>query len=392
MLLSKILVTGTGYTALTITDGRRYENLYFEGTGQTANGIFFAGALAFLHVSDLRVNNLDGFGIKIDTVWDSSFYGLSVELCGNSTDYAFSVDSTADTTNMSTFSRIQVEQATAKAIFIDPNTLSCVFSNIHSERATAVAGTTTWHLGGNRCLYNAGRFHALVPADASLLLDSGWTTFTSLSVEGAIPVTVNAWNGTAATLIGWEIIGTLSQFTNQVGQINLYGCKIATLSGMAGGKYRIVGGRITALTPGDCASLVHQLVLEGVVVDTLDTGHANSACQMSDCEIAAVTAMPTVTHLYGCKITGNLTLTSKLLRAANTRFVGNLLWVGATVQALFSSCIIEGTITGWTAPSTGAWIVGERTDHITPASGQPSGYVCTAAGSPGTWKAFGTIA
>jgi nitrous oxidase accessory protein NosD len=44
------------------------------------------------------------------------------------------------------------------------------------------------------------------------------------------------------------------------------------------------------------------------------------------------------------------------------------------------------------APTTGTWLVGDRVWHITPVAGGTMGWVCTTAGSPGTWKSFGAIA
>jgi hypothetical protein len=39
----------------------------------------------------------------------------------------------------------------------------------------------------------------------------------------------------------------------------------------------------------------------------------------------------------------------------------------------------------------GKWTVGDRVEYTTPTAGQYIGAVCTAAGSPGTWKNFGAI-
>lgn len=47
---------------------------------------------------------------------------------------------------------------------------------------------------------------------------------------------------------------------------------------------------------------------------------------------------------------------------------------------------------GAAAPVDGTWIVGDIVWHATPASGGNIGWVCTTAGTPGTWKAWGTIA
>ncbi|TMV47600.1 hypothetical protein FE783_21620 [Paenibacillus mesophilus] len=46
---------------------------------------------------------------------------------------------------------------------------------------------------------------------------------------------------------------------------------------------------------------------------------------------------------------------------------------------------------GAAAPTTGTYARGDLMYHTAPAPGGSIGWVCTAAGSPGTWKAFGTI-
>ncbi|WP_204315580.1 hypothetical protein, partial [Stenotrophomonas maltophilia] len=47
---------------------------------------------------------------------------------------------------------------------------------------------------------------------------------------------------------------------------------------------------------------------------------------------------------------------------------------------------------GSAAPTTGAWLQGDVIENSVPAAGGNAGWICTTAGSPGTWKAFGTIA
>lgn len=43
------------------------------------------------------------------------------------------------------------------------------------------------------------------------------------------------------------------------------------------------------------------------------------------------------------------------------------------------------------APTTGAHLLGERVYHSAPAASGFIGWVCVAAGTPGTWKTFGAI-
>lgn len=43
------------------------------------------------------------------------------------------------------------------------------------------------------------------------------------------------------------------------------------------------------------------------------------------------------------------------------------------------------------SPSTGTWRVGDRVWNSTPTVGQPIGWICTVAGSPGTWVALANL-
>jgi hypothetical protein len=46
---------------------------------------------------------------------------------------------------------------------------------------------------------------------------------------------------------------------------------------------------------------------------------------------------------------------------------------------------------GAAAPVAGAWTLGWIRWNSNPVAGENIGWVCTVAGTPGTWKAFGTI-
>lgn len=48
-------------------------------------------------------------------------------------------------------------------------------------------------------------------------------------------------------------------------------------------------------------------------------------------------------------------------------------------------------LSGTAAPTTGPWLQGEQIIHSNPASGGFIGRICTAAGTPGTWKTYGVI-
>lgn len=43
------------------------------------------------------------------------------------------------------------------------------------------------------------------------------------------------------------------------------------------------------------------------------------------------------------------------------------------------------------APSAGTWAANDRVFHTDPGLGEPAGWVCTSAGTPGTWSPFGQV-
>ena len=47
---------------------------------------------------------------------------------------------------------------------------------------------------------------------------------------------------------------------------------------------------------------------------------------------------------------------------------------------------------GSAAPVAGTWTVGDKVINTAPTAGGNIGWVCTTAGTPGTWKTFGGIA
>jgi uncharacterized protein YbcV (DUF1398 family) len=47
---------------------------------------------------------------------------------------------------------------------------------------------------------------------------------------------------------------------------------------------------------------------------------------------------------------------------------------------------------GTAIPVAGDWLIGDKVMNIAPTAGGVSGWVCTTAGTPGTWKSFGAIA
>lgn len=70
------------------------------------------------------------------------------------------------------------------------------------------------------------------------------------------------------------------------------------------------------------------------------------------------------------------------------------IYEGGYIDTAYTSGAREGTniiVYGTAAPSAGDWLVGDKVLNTAPTAGGVSGWVCTTAGTPGTWKTFGAI-
>lgn len=63
----------------------------------------------------------------------------------------------------------------------------------------------------------------------------------------------------------------------------------------------------------------------------------------------------------------------------------------ATVTGLYVGGKFRGVARNNAIPTTGYWSVGDKIDRDTVVSGGQEGWVCTVAGSPGTWNGYGSI-
>lgn len=71
------------------------------------------------------------------------------------------------------------------------------------------------------------------------------------------------------------------------------------------------------------------------------------------------------------------------------------IYEGGYIGTAYTHGAREGTniiVYGTAAPVAGNWLVGDKVMNTTPTAGGVSGWVCTTAGAPGTWKTFGAIA
>lgn len=407
-----ILVSGTGYTAVTIQSNPSRCNLAVVGTGNTANGVLLQNPQGG-RFGKIRVMNLNGFGVKINKCWDCTFEHIMTELCGNATEYAFSMNDDGDTCNMSHIMCLQVEQSNKKAIFISANTLCCVIDNIHSERATPQAGVHTWVLGGNDCTYNNVRCESNVPsADSYLYISSASSTFINLRAEGSIPVWIESYSNSETTLISPKIYGSLSAITNQTGLINVFGGEIEYFISQAS-KFKFNNTIIHSVTIGYANSDPKLCNFNNCTIDILISSDSTSAATFNNCVILECnsflesysvlnntnsTSASTIVIDYESLITnnstinGNISIDTGTIIASNTVINGNLTQSAGSVSSTFDdSTYCTGTVAGLGVPAAGTWSKGQYSKNINPVVGQPKGWICTVSGTPGTWVSLGNL-
>jgi hypothetical protein len=227
-----IHVSGTGYTALTVSAGDLVSHfcVMIAGTGNAANGLYLNNPV-LARYGQIRVYNLAGFGCKIDKCYDCLFDTISVELCGTTSAYAFSMNDAGDTCNATTVNRLQVEQATAQAIYISDSTLDCHFGTIHSERLSPNASYTAWNFGG-ASTYSMIRLSSNgTSSNAKAKFTGDCATWTGIRAEGSIDCQFAGINGAPVTIVSPNIAGTAHEQTNQTGKLTFVGGKIASWTG-----------------------------------------------------------------------------------------------------------------------------------------------------------------
>jgi hypothetical protein len=432
---------GTGYTVLRVTSQFHRFAVSIAGgnAGASVNGVLFDNA-TFCDIDKIRVTNLDGFGVKLNKFWDSTAKHISIERCGNASEYAFSVNGDGDTSNESWIARLQVEQSLKQAMLFDDNTLNCLIGVIHSERGRADAAKIMWYLSGARTRFLAGRFHALEgvdggvtyhTADAVMQLRGENVDFGTCAVEAGLVDAKGAPNAFLTVQGGnWNGVDKF-QMNNSGGggRVVIKTTSIkkvsTTIDPALTRPLAFEKCQINTLEVLDCGNpaLPERLVCEDCNIGVISSGSTNAAARIEggqvddlgsglgyllelagDCRAIAHSGgstVPSIKMSDTARVVGNLTITESGVLAGKARVEGNLTGTNSTVVG--PEFEVTGTATGMSAAPAGGpnvhlqypsnnWPKGMTHWDPAPASGSPFGWRCTAAGAPGTWKSMGNLA
>lgn len=426
-------VTGSGYTALTVTGGVADFNVTVAGFGearQDANGVIVADTrprvngiafgdpdqdrpLAASVIRQARAFKLAGFGVRHITCYDCTFTAISVEQCGTATQHAFEVaGSAAFNCSESVWVRLQVERSACRAIFIHPNTLSCVFGKVHSEGTAARRGDPAWQLGG-ACSYDALRLHAIDPQLAAARIVGQQATLTNLRVDDydRIPVEVDATGGRVVFL---NPIATLAPTPNQAGEIAVFGGAVNALrigagwsfSGTAltsleigfmgtGGSTRLSQCTVGRLEP-QAGQTTGTVCISNSVVRLMTFVTATGRLARTEMLGGTHCSSPNGAHLAyqsvlvdaSSTLEGDVTLDHCALRLLGT-VDGDLTVVAAPQSLAGMDAVVTGTVQGWTFPQAhdllGPHRPGMFCKNLGVAGGSVPGWIFAA----GRWTATG---
>lgn len=432
-------VSGSGYTALTVTGLVPDFNVTIYGTGDAqfgpdgrivkdtrpaVNGIQFGHPdekepLMSSMIRYARAYKLSGFGIRHTICFDTTFLAESVEECGNARHYAFEVSgSPTGNCNESVWVRVQVELAAMHAMYVHPNTLMCAFAKIHSERITAVAGTPTWLLGGS-CEFGSVRCQANNPDRASMRVVSAQAECRNFRVEGNIPIEVDATGGVVNF---YNPIATMTPANSQNGRVTVTGGQVHGLA--IGAEWTFLGTRLDSLElgfmpPGLSAVAISCEIralrpqkgrVDGELI--LTASRATGVVATGDGRIRHLHVLggsrfvaqdgalrivnQTVTVDAASCIVGRVAIRQAALRLSG-RIEGDLVIEGAPQSLAGSEAVVTGRVTGWDRPratdTLGNVPDGTYCKHLAPTRGASrSGDVLVTGWirSSGDWVAVST--
>lgn len=148
------------------------------------------------------------------------------------------------------------------------------------------------------------------------------------------------------------------------------------LSLQAGGGKRFVfaENRLQTTTAQTCFHLIAGVLESPVIAFNYAEGGTNTfvLAGLNGVAIGNVSLGPAV---------GDLSMTSGM---PTPTLIGNT-FTGA------SAALAPSILYAAAAPATGTWKQGDVVYNTNPLPGSSVGWICTAAGSPGTWKTFGAI-
>ncbi len=407
-----------GYIALTVRgrpsvlDITVFGRLDQNGRHPRVDGIFLDNIVQ-CRTGSIRVVGLAGQAFYASCVWDAVIGPVSVEDCIDtiSNRYSAHVGGDLDTTNMTVFTRFQVERCGGRVFKSNAGTLCCTFLSFHSEQAKGIPGVLTWDIGGIGCHWIAPRFDGSggLSNEASVHFVGGQTTFDTPRVEGNISIAMEAIDANTLTFNNPQFDGVAFVTPNQVGTISMYGGRVSRLY-TAAIKFRVYGTKFQEVSMGSGLYDPMHAMFHGVDVEFLSSLDSQSAATFTSSRIAGGSLLQGVLHLInstmkingvasligGAVVLDNskiicplVTIDSGYIELRNGSYVqGNLTLTGNRASYCDISSYVAGTVIGWTQPYFATWRPGnvfhnaEYSKNLAMAVGRPTGWFF----ADGAWR------
>lgn len=189
--------------------------------------------------------------------------------------------------------------------------------------------------------------------------------------------------------------GVYTSFTSQTGDfLNLWDDALLTDGSSAASVYahNIVIRNNLFDRIGTDGMLIQGAV--GTLIDKLNIG--GNVITRSNTTNTASTYGIRVTYADKVEVTGNTVkdpanaITSFSLSSCTNDLLSSDNWPSSSAMVAYTGGALHAV--GAAAPGSGTYAVGDIVWNTAPASAGYVGWVCTVAGTPGTWKGFGTIA
>ena len=198
-------------------------------------------------------------------------------------------------------------------------------------------------------------------------------------------------------LIGLRAIHNGTAFANNVGLTNSYigmdgaagdaAVKLAnTVSHTQRRAARIIGNEFTVYSDKVAARAVH---ISGSEARAIVEGNTSTFFSTRDIEAASPDNIIRGNECLSA-VTYNIYSTVANLVADNVGTVFRPA-TGPETQGYRRDSLGRKVTSGTAAPTAGTWAVGDRVAQAVPAVGSPKGWLCTVAGTPGTWVSEGNL-
>lgn len=374
--------------------GMQISNLHIKSVHSTtiSNSALRAKNMAYLRLHNISIDAVNGSGLYLDKVQDSDFLSCNIQNCGKSTGdgtvnsetthYPITITSsiTGDECNMLRFNSFQVEQNRVSPAVKVTGGIGIMFNAWHSE----IRHASEWY---TKDLFD------IASADC---------TFTNMNIDRFRYGLV--WGGYGTLKIeGGRKFGAIAFDTNgKHGKLYLENTSFVQDSSV--GQITWASGAID-INANNCTfgDLLIRYPAGTKVFNTCNftsnLGFANSGGNSSqsfiDCTVAGDFTSPsgaatTYGHSFiGGKILGDLNGLGSNSSLFRTSIGGTTSYDQADI--LYFQPKSHKVDFNTSKPQYGHWSNGDIVYNSTPSAGGNIGWVCTTAGSPGTWKTFGTI-